>query len=287
MPKNKILEINPVGGLANRMRTLAGGITLASELDVDYKVIWFKNWEINADPHELFDSECDFLEKTICPSALKYYGIYSAPRKKNLYVSGVAQLRYGAKILDPFPAMHQMTDEQLRLHVNRKFRKGFEHSRVCYLQNCDNIYPFSAELYRKLFRPSEEIVSRVKAITTLLEDDYYGLHLRRTDNKMSISNSPDHLFEEKIQEILRKNPSTKFYLATDSEEVKSKFSGKFGENIVTSKSVATRDTPAGIKDAMVELFVLASSKHIYGSFYSSYSAAASILGKVELTNLTI
>lgn len=105
---------------------------------------------------------------------------------------------------------------------------------------------------------------------------------------MSIKHSPDSLFLSEIEKILQAVPGTKFYLATDSEETKEKFKQTFGdETIICSPRPASRKSLAGIKDAVEELFTLANASQIIGSFYSSFSEAASLLGSTPLRQLTI
>lgn len=44
-----------------------------------------------------------------------------------------------------------------------------------------------------------------------ISSDTYGIHIRRTDHVDSIANSLLELFEEKIEEILLKEPEVRFF----------------------------------------------------------------------------
>lgn len=45
----------PVGGLANRMRSIASVITLAQQTKSYVNIIWFQDWALHAPFHKLFE----------------------------------------------------------------------------------------------------------------------------------------------------------------------------------------------------------------------------------------
>ena len=94
------------------------------------------------------------------------------------------------------------------------------HGKSCLLRGCTVFYPFDEAFYRTLFQPTEEIASLVEERLNLLGKHSIGIHIRRSDNIESISNSPDEMFMAKIKEILSSEPNAMLYLATDCETVK-------------------------------------------------------------------
>ena len=74
----------------------------------------------------------------------------------------------------------------------------------------------------------------------------------------------------------------KFYLATDSEEVKEEMRYIFGNRIITSPNKATRGNLEGMEDALVEMYLLATTDRILGSSCSTYSMTAASIGRVPL-----
>ena len=81
-----------------------------------------------------------------------------------------------------------------------------------------------------------------------------GVHLRRTDHKRAIKRSPTSLFIEKMEEDIRRDPSVKFYLATDDPEEEAYFKERFGDRIMTySKRSLDRNTKTGMEDAVLDL----------------------------------
>jgi hypothetical protein len=133
--------------------------------------------------------------------------------------------------------------------------------------------------------PSQHIQQRLAIIaaTTDASRETIGIHIRRTDQLESIAQSPLQLFERAILKELKLNSRCRFFIATDDAETKTRLKALFGEEtILTVDSELSRDRPNGVVDAMIELMLLASTKRIYGSFWSTFSQTASIIGNTEL-----
>lgn len=270
------LVINPIGGLANRMRALAAGISLAEKLGVDFRVIWYQNWELNARFDDLFQMPDKLDDKFEYPNSLKYGLGYMSPRKRNFYLSNISRKRFGAIIDDTI---------QDETQVYAIGKDAITNGKDILLQGGTNIYDYSETLYRTLFHATDEIQRRVDSVLLQMGNYAYGLHIRRTDNSESIRHSPDELFVAAIENIIGQEPLAKFYLATDSQTTKERFSTMFGERIVYNSAPAERGTLPGMIDATTELFILSRMKTIFGSYYSSFSEAAAMLGNTKLLQL--
>lgn len=271
----KTLVINPVGGLANRMRAIASGISLARDLRTDFRIIWLKNWEINASFDDIFLLPEALKGRIRYPSTAEYMLFYSEPRKRNLYLSKLTLGRFGFSFIGV-----EAPEDMKTLYA-----QGFMKKDTCYLQGGTNLYPYSEDLYRCLFQPTPEISSAVDANLKRLGEKPCGIHIRRTDNAQSIAGSPDKLFIDEINRILEQAPGTRFYLASDCEATKARFRKKFGSAIITGDTPARRDTVEGIRDAAVELYTLAACHEVIGSWFSSFSEAAAMLGNIPLRQL--
>lgn len=283
-----MLYINPIGGMANRMRCIAAGVALADELNVDFKIIWLKNWELNAQFDDIFSMPTMLNGKLSYPNNFKYALLYSIPRLRNFYITDISLKRFGVHLSSEDRVYHDLKDNNNSdILIRDLFLRGFKNKNVCLLQGGTDMYQYSEELYRHIFQPNEEISEKAFERINVLGKDCYGVHIRRTDNIQSITNSPDVLFINAINDILMSNPYAKFYLASDSEEVKKTFKRKYGDIITVSSSVADRNSVDGIKEAAVEMFTLSKTKLILGSYYSSFSEAASKLGGVPLIQPTI
>lgn len=79
------ITLVPVGGLANRMRTMASALTLAQQTNSKLKVIWFPTWDLYAPFDSLFepiDESCITLRNASLWDRITL----DRPRRKNLYL---------------------------------------------------------------------------------------------------------------------------------------------------------------------------------------------------------
>ena len=81
---------------------------------------------------------------------------------------------------------------------------------------------------------------------------------------------------------MKLHPEVAFYVATDSEEDKTRLKEQFKERIITSPYKADRSTSEGIIEAITEMYALKSTQKIYGSYRSSYSILAADLSNIPL-----
>ena len=129
-----------------------------------------------------------------------------------------------------------------------------------------------------IFKVTEEI----KRHTLHSHDNIIVIHIRRTDNEMSVRYSPTELFIRKIEEEINVNPTQQFYLATDDKTEEGHLLQMFPDNItVYEKQSLDRNDPIAIRDAVIDLYNLAQCKKIYGSYYSSFSDIAALWGGIE------
>ena len=135
------------------------------------------------------------------------------------------------------------------------------------------------------FKPIQPLAQRISARTAQFDKHTVGVHVRRTDNVKSIIMSPDDLFIAQMQHELEEQPLTRFYLATDSLDVKKKFTHIFGNLIITTPDEASRTTFEGVQEAVVELYALAGTSKILGSFWSTYSSTAAELGNIKMVRI--
>ena len=90
----------------------------------------------------------------------------------------------------------------------------------------------------------------------------------------AIQNSPIERYYQIIKKEVEIDSLVRFYLATDSEEVKHDLTSRFGKRIITIPLCLKRSLLQDMKDAVVDLYCLASTSRIYGSSASTYSLLA-------------
>lgn len=112
-----------------------------------------------------------------------------------------------------------------------------------------------------------------------------GVHIRRTDNRMAIEDSPTEAF---IKAMDAAPTNTRFFLATDSPEERATLLKKYGGRIITAPTGCyQRSLLLGIQEAFREFVRLAACSEILGSSGSSFSEMAAAYGGCSLRVVTL
>lgn len=264
----------PVGGLANRMRAMASAITLAQQTDSKLKVIWFPTWDLYAPFDSLFEP-INEERVTLRNASVWDKFTLDRPRRKNLHLPYLFQYFTfgGGKYERSFYSLIQQKFD---------FKGWITSKRKVYMASYHAFYPYEQSLIGEIFAPIQFIKDRIDSRCTQFVNNTIGVHIRRTDNIASIQQSPLVLFFEIVDEELDKDNHTMIYLATDSEEVKLQMRKRYGNRIISSSTPADRNSVAGIQDGLIDMYTLARTRKIYGSFQSSFSEMASQIGGIPL-----
>lgn len=268
----------PVGGLANRMRAVASAVTLARKTASELQIVWFEDWALNAPFGQLFKP----VEEAVCrlrDASRMDYALLDRPRSRNFHFPRVYQkLRFRSCLYERF--------------ITPLCKKNFDFE--AWARQGGDVYMASYTAFQKydyawigrLFVPVDEIVREVECRCHDFSKDMIGVHIRRTDHVDSIQKSPIELFYQKLDKDISENSRTGIYLATDSEEVKRAMKERYGERIRTSDKQADRSSTEGIRDGIADMYTLARTQKIYGSFQSSFSEMASQIGGAPLEILS-
>ena len=216
---------------------------LAEKRQEKLTVIWFVNPELG----------CPF-EKIFEPTdAFKVINIYSKWNIKKLWYQITAFL-FGIFL----------NNESIRSHKgNGTLEESFASSLGPYVY-------IATEVQEKINSKQKELGGHA-----------VGVHIRRTDNMPAIGKSSTQSFIESMNQEIAHNPDTMFYLATDDfseeEALRERFPGRIISN---QQRDLSRDSVAGIQDAMVDLYCLASTRKIIGSFFSSFTDIAADMRQI-------
>lgn len=266
------ITLVPVGGLANRMKAMDAAYHLAKDCGSKLKVIWFKDKGLNCRFDQLFQHPTDSIitirEATFCDLLLE-----DRPRKKNFFLPWLPEhLKYDACIYE---------QQATLLFYDHFDYAAWAKNRRVYLASCVYFHPQPEEKLFKLFQPIDSLQQEIAKRCADFNEHTIGIHIRRTDNIASITQSPTELFIKQMEEFVERHPDTTFYLATDSEEEKQKLKQVFGERISMSGHAAERNSLQGMQDALVELYTLSRTSRIIGSMQSSYSETAAQIGRIQ------
>lgn len=267
-----ILSISPLGGLCNRMRVIDSALTLADQIDAEIHLYW----RLDKDFGCFFDSLWERPEriKKIVLLDLRRVG----GRLKRLIVENIIKRR-SAYFLPAVEVDRLLAQNESDLFINL-CRKGH-----VFLQSCHRFFP-SEQPFEKLIpiRTIREIIN----VETADFDNVVGVHIRRTDNEKAIDASPTKLFVEKMHEVLKHNPRTTFFLATDSYEEQEFLIGKFPGRIrFYCKSSLNRGQEKVIQDALVDLCCLSRCRKLIGSYWSSFTDTAWQMNGIEHTIIKV
>lgn len=263
----------PVGGLANRMRSIHSAIALCKNDEL--QICWFKDRGLNCRFEHLF-KPIPLPHVTLKEANLWDRLLLDRPRKKNLYIPKLWQrLCFDACLYE------QETREG---HLD--FQQWKKENRTVYLASYNQFFQPTQDL-RNLFIPIESIQNRIDDICATYTQQTVGIHIRRGDHDIATRKSPVKLFIAEMEKEIEKEPLVNFFLATDSEIDKALLKKKFGSRIITSEDATNRNTMEGIQQAVVDLYALSRTNKIFGSFYSSFSEIAARLGTCELKTLTL
>ena len=277
------------GGLGNRMRVAAAAYTMAQRLAATkptappFRVLWTRQWGMSCRFDDLFQPfSFDAIGTPEGFSLRDARGLevllFARAKASNLWLPRLLQrLCYRHIILSP--------------QIYYLQRDGFDFETwfrqdgtlmTAYRDFCewdDGLIPF-------LCLPLPAIEWEVSARAAAFTPYTIGLHIRRTDNQASIDASPVELFFDVVDRELAEHDDLHVYLATDDEPTKTFFRQRYGsDRIQTAPSQATRDSVAGIREALIEMLLLARTSHVYGSAGSTFSEIAVKFSGTPLTIL--
>ncbi len=255
------LSIVPIGGLANRMRVVMSALRLAGDLPVRIRIIWCASNECKAAWGDLFQP----FEH---PDVQMIDGTYkdTVATKRNLYLP--RWMRWGEydKQIENFaPGKQSMADLMGRYES-------------LYISTCYALGDYDSSKVGMVFRPLQELKDKVKVITKDFTPHTIGVHIRRKDNTEAILHSPLSAFCQRIDAYLKEHDDGKVFLCTDDMAVKNYFRQRYTDRLITNNVKLERKSPMGIKDAVLDLWCLAETSLVLGSYYSSFSDTAAEIG---------
>ena len=269
--KNRILTLVPIGGLGNRIMAVTSAINFCRKQKYSLCIYWFKDWGMGADFYDLFKLSGNDVDIRVV-DAKWFHLIYDRPRKKNFWFPFLYQwFAFDTCIYEQW-----LAEEDNVVYISDRLKKSNNPYLVYWSKIpglvCDLDYLVPAESVKKL------VQERAKSFSSYM----IGVHIRRSDHLLAINNSPLSWFIEKMEDEIRCNPDVKFYVASDSLQEKKKIVDHFGDRIITTTKGVDRSSKDDIIEGLVEIYALALTEKIYGSYESSFSIIASWLGKIPL-----
>jgi len=255
-----MLIIQPIGGLCNRMRAINSARILAKKRGEKLTVIWFVNKELGCPFEKIYESTDEF----------RVINIHSKWNLRKMF------RQLSAKFFGSF-----IDNETIRAHkgdgnLDEPFQSSLK--KLVYISTEEHF--FESHDYTP-FVPTGEVAERINQKKKELGEHSVGVHIRRTDNMPAIGKSSTDSFIFSMEQALSKDPETKFYLATDDMSEEARLREHFPDKIISNKERdLSRDSIAGIQDAMLDLYCLASTNMIIGSYFSSFTDIAADMHQI-------
>lgn len=262
-----MLTIVPMGGLCNRLRVVLSALALSHDYDGQIRIEWGATPECKAWFEDLFVP----LNSGRLSIVHRHWWAFPS-RKAHLHLPRLARylLGYTCQHDDYAPKTSDDVAKMLRSH------------KKVYISSGSTLADYPPECLRRL-KPRMELQQRIDKLCRQFTDHMVGVHVRRTDNAKSISGSPLTAFVKAMRREVAADSSVHFFLASDDHEVKTQLQRLFPHRIVTQERPVERHTLAGMHDALVDLWCLAATSHVLGSYWSSFSETAAEIGHIPLT----
>lgn len=132
--------------------------------------------------------------------------------------------------------------------------------------------------FLSLFRPIPVLQDRIVSVFPRSDLPRIGIHVRRGDHGSAIRFSPLEAFFMAADAALVQQPGHQLFLCSDDAGVRTAFRQRYGDRVLVSDAQLSRSSTAAIQDAVVDLFSLARCSRIIGSYHSSFSELAAMIG---------
>lgn len=253
-----MLIIQPSGGLCNRMRVINSAYQLAKLRNEPLVVLWYNCKELNCPFEDLFQPV----------SEIKIINIHSLWDIRKIYYQLIAKQRFQNDDI-----VKNKTDGILNPDFVDNMKKS------AYIFTWEHFFP-SSDYH--LFVPTEELQDKINGFTKDFGPHSVGVHIRRTDNAISMGKSSTEAFIEEMNKELSTHPETVFYLATDDRQEEARLRSLFPGRIISNQNRSlSRDSVEGIQDALLDLYCLANTDKLIGSYWSSFTDIAADMYQIE------
>lgn len=275
-----MIFLKPRGGLCNRMRAIDAMITLCESANRDLTILWYNFPELNCSFDQLFKPiESPKIKVRVISQKwlLRYYWFRF---RKNLLTDAYFHPIYvSSKPLESGLSL-LATDELFADKVNGEVIEIIKNRRNFIFETCFRLAPIGERPFERL-KPTDEIASLLE-YSNIPFDGTIGVHVRGTDHPSKGRNTSDNVIRL-LNDHLEHHPEDSFFISTDESQVKEDLIATFGGKAFFNKVPSQdRNIPEAIKYALVDLLCLSRTKRIYGSFVSSFSYTAALIGEVDI-----
>jgi hypothetical protein len=272
-----VIILKPFGGLCNRLRLIASGLTLARDIGTSARVIWKTGPDMVARFEDLLEP---IAGVTVIGNG-RYRFVqspHSCPRPAAPVVTALNRA---------LGVRHAYFETDIpMIWEGRVDLRTVPADETILLCTCQSLEP-AADLDFGWVTPQPAIAARIATLRAGRQRSRaIGVHVRRTDHVESTRDSPLDLFVSRIEAEQAADGGVQVFLATDDPAVERTLVDRFGSGTVQTRPKRFgRDSVEAIQDAVVDLFALAGTSRILATAASSFSETAAAIGGIPLTIL--
>ena len=271
----------PENGLCNRMMAVASGYALAKELSQEYRVIWNRDRFLGATFNDLFCPIADIPVTELCwehslADKLRYpYFWFTRHPLAGKLPEWIRSMIFDRVLKSP--ELHAM------LMAGRSIADELRATRKSLLFSYENFHSGGVSSLR-CFQPVPNLKDIVDREAQRFGPNVIGVHIRKPDHDTVIWKNSLEEFEACMSREVESEESATFFLATDSAESEKHIRNRFGSRVMAREKSRNRENVAGMRDAVIDLYLLSRTRKVLGSSGSTFSTAAAALGGIPLVS---
>ena len=281
------ITLIPYGGVARRLRTVASAIELfGNGTDKPLEILWFTSESFGTPSERLFTLSPKYVPEHVTIREADWRDLLTndAPQKGNLFVTApFVFLRYDL-YLSPERTRRlkaeakDFPDELLRLCTRRSER--------ILLSTNEPLSKPNGDIYKYLV-PTVEVTGVRNSRMSGWKDNVVGVHLSRSNDENSYTESPTELFIQRMQKMIEADPTTTFFLATTDSNEMERLQTIFRDRVFAIHSISDPDSPESSIESFGELLALSHTRKILTTPHSTFSEVASEMGHIPAEQLSI
>ena len=219
----------------------------------------------------------------LCPELnCTFEDLFLPVTKPDIKIINIHSLRAPQKLFYQLTAGQRFGNDDI---VNNKtlgvLNEDFYHSlkKRVYIFTWEHFYP--SHDY-SLYVPTPILQKRIDSFTEDFAPRCVGVHIRRTDNTVSMGKSTTEQFIAEMRKELAAYPQTRFFLATDDQAEEELLRREFPGKILSNRNrTIDRNSVEGMHDALLDLYCLAATDKLIGSYWGSFTDIAADMRGIE------
>jgi len=262
-----MLILTPRSGMCNRLLALHSAIRLSADIGQELQVVWRHETAFPVAFQDVFEAPPEVA------------GWHDFDRLATRWRGRLREYMLNLMLCPPPSPMLRAQEIEVLRAAGYDFRL-LGRCRHCLIRSWGYFYPGDSGFYP--YRPLDHLRQAIAKVTGRFSNTI-GVHIRRTDHAPSIRFSTTEVFIERMRAAVRAEPSVDFFVASDDAREIDRLREEFPGKIISSEPQSlSRLTLEGIEAAVIDLYALAATREVLGSYGSTFSLTAGLLGGIEI-----